>query len=236
MEDSPGILAQQPESEMVDPIELDMASVPPLPELSATVASIGRHQERQDIPDEDLAEVTSVVSKTESAVPDTAVVNLLPVFSHGPLEPSRASTLFTVEFPPQVIPPMVSDPDCADVMVEAKEDLSQQGLAAAEARANAWKNAATDAEGVASSLAAAVAEAAPEKWNTLRDDFDAFGARYASAVAAALAAGVQEQPQPDPLLGLEIACERKSWQAELLLLQSNSGVQSSSKQRSMHSD
>ena len=65
----------------------------------------------------------------------------------------------------------------------------QERLEAAEARAAAWKDAATDAETVASTLAAALREEwkdrAPAKWAALRDDFATFRARYARHVAAA---------------------------------------------------
>ena len=58
-------------------------------------------------------------------------------------------------------------------------------------RAAAWKDAATDAETVASMLAAALREEwkdrAPAKWAALRDDFATFRARYARHVAAAAA-------------------------------------------------
>ena len=84
----------------------------------------------------------------------------------------------------------------------AKRDVGalQERLAAAEARAAAWKDAAMDAEKVASTLAAALREewkdAAPEKWEALRGDFATFRARFAQHVAAADAC---LPPSPRPL-------------------------------------
>ena len=84
----------------------------------------------------------------------------------------------------------------------AKRDVGalQERLAAAEARAAAWKDAATDAEKVASTLAAALREewkdAAPGKWDALRGDFATFRARFAQHVAAADAC---LPPSPRPL-------------------------------------
>ena len=119
-----------------------------------------------------------------------------PVAESAELPPPPAAE--DASSPPPVVPPrFVPSPDLSATTSGARHAARakraagslQERLEAAEARAAAWKDAATDAETVASTLAAALREEwkdrAPAKWAALRDDFATFRARYARHVAAA---------------------------------------------------
>ena len=119
-----------------------------------------------------------------------------PVAERAELPPPPAAE--DASSPPPVVPPrFVPSPDLSATTSGARHAARakraagslQERLEAAEARAAAWKDAATDAETVASTLAAALREEwkdrAPAKWAALRDDFATFRARYARHVAAA---------------------------------------------------
>ena len=119
-----------------------------------------------------------------------------PVAERAELPPPPAAE--NASSPPPVVPPrFVPSPDLSATTSGARHAARakraagslQERLEAAEARAAAWKDAATDAETVASTLAAALREEwkdrAPAKWAALRDDFATFRARYARHVAAA---------------------------------------------------